>query len=168
MMTLRLTLALAVMAALATPAAAADSPLRGKSYIIELQSGSYDSGLAKYLVPPLMRGLRGSGMRSQGGPGADVVVNVVTGSDVGQWVGKGENRVWLYTISALVGISPESSYVIPYDGTPQFGVRASLMTPNPDREDEMACLITLATRSAVANYRPSGILTTDGSACARK
>lgn len=164
-MTLRNALALALMAALATPAAA-DSPLRGKSYIIELQSGSYDSGLAEYLVPPLMRGLRGSGMRSQGGPGADVVVNVVTGSDVGQWVGQGENRVWLYTISALVGISPET-YVLPYDGTPQFGVRASLMTPNPDREDEMACLITLATRSAVANYRPAGILTTDGSACAR-
>lgn len=155
----------ALLPLLARPADA--GPLDGKSYIIELQSGSYDSGLAQYLVPPLMRGLRGSGMRSQGGPGADVVVNVVTGSDVGQWVGKGENRVWLYTISALVGISPES-YAIPYEGTPQYGVRASLMTPNPDREDEMACLITLATRTAVANYRPRGILTADGSACARR
>ena len=102
-------------------------------------------------------------MRARNGPGADIVVNIQTESDVGQWLGKGTNRVWTYTLSITVGLSPET-YVIPFDGTPAFGVTARLKTPNPDREDELACLITLAARTALGQLpacRPPFV--TDGS-----
>ena len=75
-------------------------------------------------------------------------------------------RVWLYTIAATVGISPESD-AIPYEGTPAFGVRASLLTSNPDRQREWDCLITLAARTALQNCRPTGLLAVDGSPCSR-
>lgn len=150
---------------LATPAAA--TPLAGQSYIIELSSSQSASGYGDYLLLPLMRALRGSDMVPHRilGPGADIVVNVVTSSDVGAW--RGDPQVWTYTISATVGLSPES-HAIPYDGTPAFGVRAVLQTPNPDRPDEMDCLIALATRTALANYRPTGILQTNGQSCLRQ
>ncbi len=146
--------------------AASAGPLDGKSYIIELSSSQYASGFGAYLVPPLAAALRQSPMRAMTGPGADLVVNVVYDSDVGRWRGKGKDRAWIYEVLVTVGISP-GDYTIPPDGTPRFGVRARLLTPNPDREDEMACLIRLAARTALANYRPTGILTTDGSSCAR-
>lgn len=157
----------ALFALLACPAAALAGPLDGKSYIIELSSSQYTSGYGEYLVPPLARVLAKSGMRAKNGPGADVVVNIVPESDVGQWVGSGEARQWLYTVQITVGISPES-YVIPYEGTPAFGVTARLMTPNSDREDELACLVKLAARTALAHYRPTGAVQTDGSACLRR
>ncbi len=150
---------------LATPAAA--DPLAGKSYIIQMSSTQYSSGYGEYLMPPLIKVLQQSGMAAKAGPGADVVVNVETESDVGRWVGTGAAKVWIYTISATVGISPEA-YDIPYEGTPAFGVKAVLETENPDRQDEMDCLITLAARTALANYRPTGILQTDGASCGRK
>jgi hypothetical protein len=155
---------------LCTLPAAADSltgPLAGKSFIVEMSSSQYASGYGAYLLPPLMQVLSTSGMRAQGGPGADVVVNVVTDSDVGQWVKRGGEEVWLYTIAATVGISPES-YVIPIEGTPVFGVKASLMTSNPDRQREWDCLIKLAARAALQNYRPEGLLAVDGQGCSRE
>ncbi|MEO8244033.1 MAG: hypothetical protein ABI832_17145 [bacterium] len=156
------TLLLALL--LASPATA--DPLAGKSYIIQMSSSQYASGYGNYLMPPLYKVLAHSGMTSKGGPGADVVVNVETDSDVGRWVGTGAAKVWMYTISATVGISPEA-YDIPYEGTPAYGVKAVLQTENPDRQDEMDCLISLAARTALANYRPTGLLQTDGSSCAR-
>lgn len=150
---------------LTTPAAA--DPLTGKSYIIELSSTQYSSGYGNYLVPPLAAVMAKSGLTAKNGPGADVVVNIVTNSDVGRWVGTGANKVWLYTISATIGISPEA-YAIPYEGTPAFGITAALETPNPDRQDEMDCLITLAARTALKNYRPTGIFPVDGSSCKRR
>ena len=47
-------------------------------------SVQYDSGYADYHVPPLATVMATSGMTSNGGPGADVVVNIITDSDVGQ------------------------------------------------------------------------------------
>lgn len=158
----RLALATALLAA---PAMA--DPLSGKSYIVELSSTQSSSGYGAYLLPPLLKVMHRSGLKAQNGPGADLVINIKPDSDVGRWVGAGENRVWLYTISATVGISPES-YMIPFDGTPVFGITATLQTPNPDRQDEMDCLIALAARTALKNYRPTGVFKTDGSACARK
>ena len=149
---------------LATPALA--GPLDGKSYIIELSSSQYDSGYGAYLVPPLASVLAATRMRAANGPGADVVVNIQTGSDNGRWVDTSAGRQWLYDVAITVGLSPES-YVIPYEGTPAFGVTAHLQTPNPDREDELACLIRLAARTALANYRPTGHLKTDGGSCLR-
>ena len=99
----RLALALAL---LATQAAA--DPLSGKSYIIQLSSTQYSSGYGEYLLPPLAKVMQRSGLKAKNGPGADLVVNVEPASDVGAWVGTGTNRVWLYTISATVGISPET------------------------------------------------------------
>lgn len=148
----------------AAPACA--GPLDGKSYIIELSSTQYDSGYGNYLLPPLAKVMARSGMRAQNGPGADIVANIQTESDVGQWLGKGTNRVWTYTLSVTVGLSPES-YTIPFEGTPAFGVSARLKTPNPDRDDELVCLISLAARTALANYKPTGHFVTDGSSCLR-
>lgn len=153
--------------ALMLPVTAQADALTGKSYIIELSSSQYSSGYGEYLIPPLYKVLQGSGMTDKRGPGADVVVNIVTGTDVGQWVGTGDQKEWLYTIFVTIGISPES-YQIPWEGTPAYGVTASLMTPNGDREDELACLITLAARTALANYQPTGALQTDGQSCLRK
>lgn len=155
----------AAFLALATTQAHA-GPLDGKSYIIELSSSQYGSGYGNYLLPPLAAAMARSDLRAQNGPGADIVVNIQTASDVGQWLGKGTNRVWTYTLSITVGLSPET-YVIPYEGTPAFGVTARLKTPNPDRDDELACLITLAARTALANYKPTGHFVTDGSSCLR-
>ena len=155
------------LAAIAFAFPAGADPLTGKSYIIQLSSAQYGSGYGEYLLPPLTAGLKGSGMKAKNGPGADVVINVETASDVGRWVGTGANRIWLYTISATVGISTES-FAIPYEGTPAFGITASLQTPNPDRQDEMDCLIKLATRTALKNYRPTGIFPVDGASCQRK
>ena len=39
--------------------------------------------------------------------------------------------------------------------------------PLSDIADELSCLIGLAARTAVANYRPKGLLKVDGSSCAR-
>jgi hypothetical protein len=158
-------LAAVLLPTLATGALA--GPLDGKSYIIELSSTQYSSGYGEFLVPSLAAALDASGMKSKKGPGADVVVNIITESDVGKWVGQGDAREWLYTVDITVGISPES-YMIPLDGTPVFGIRARLMTPNSDRTDELDCLTRLATRTAVANYGKKGVLQTDGSACLRK
>lgn len=147
--------------------AAAADPLAGKSYIIQLSSTQYSSGYGRYLVPPLAAVMGKSGLKATNGPGADLVVNVVTDSDVGRWVKDGTRKVWLYTISATVGISPEA-YEIPHQGTPAFGITARLQTPNPDRQDEMDCLIRLAARTALANYRPTGVFPVDGQSCLRK
>jgi len=154
----------ALLALLPLPALA--DPLAGKSYIIEMSSSQMASGYGEYLIPPLARALAGSPMRPQNGPGADLVVNIVTDSDVGRWVEGAGGRVWLYTISVTVGISPGET-VLPYDGTPVFGARAVLQTPNPDREDELRCLITLAAKTALAEYRPKGRVKVDGAACGR-
>lgn len=159
--------ALLLLALLPLPAFA--GPLSGKSYIVELSSSQSASGYGDYLLPPLLKALEASDLKpwTTLGPGADVVVNVVTGSDVGQWVKQGDQKVWLYTISATIGVSPES-YVLPYDGTPAFGVTVRLVTPNPDRVDEMDCLIDMGVKVALRDYQPTGALVVDGQACARK
>lgn len=157
--------ALILLALLASPAAA--DPLAGKSYIIQLSSSQYESGYGHYLVPPLAKVLKASGMQAKAGPGADLVANIETGGDTGRWVGAGAQKVWIYKVTATVGLSPES-YNFPDDGKPQFGVRAVLETPNPDREDEMDCLITLAAQVALRDYRPKGLEVVDGQGCLRK
>lgn len=141
-------------------------PLDGKNYVIELSSSQYASGYGNDLVPPLVSALAAAHMHATTNANAEFVVNIVTDSDVGQWIGQGEDRAWIYTVLITVGVSPVA-YVIPDDGTPAFGVRARLLTPNPDREDELACLIKLAARTAVANYRPAGLLQIDGTVCRR-
>ena len=126
-----------------------------------------DSGYAAYLVPPLSKAFDDAGFKAMRGPGADIVVNLVTASDVGRWVEKPEGREWLYTVTITAGISP-ADYVIPFDGTPKFGAQVSLLTPNGDREDELACLITLAAKTAIAHYQPAGLYKASGQECLRK
>jgi hypothetical protein len=152
---------------IAQPVEAA-SPLDGKTFIIEVSSSQSASGYSAYLLPPMMRAIEKARLKpAKAGPGADVVFNIVTHSDVGQWMETEHGREWLYTQTITTGISPES-YVIPFEGTPQFGVAVSLITPNSDREDELACLIELATREAIARYRPKGIIKLSGQSCLRK
>lgn len=160
--------AVIVAAALALAGPAGAGPLDGKRYMVELSSTQYDSGYGNYLLPPLQKELGRSRLKPAKGPGEDAMIfNIVTESDVGRWVGSGDGRQWIYTIAVTIGISPEA-YVIPWEGTPAFGVRAQLETPNSDRQDEWDCLIGLAARTAIANYKPKGLLQTDGSSCARK
>lgn len=158
-------LALAALPAFAGGALAA--PLEGKTYIIELSTTANSSGYAEFLVPSLAAALDASGLRSKGGPGADLVVNIITVADMGQWLGQGDAREWVYTVDITIGISPES-YSLPQDGTPVFGIRARLLTPDSDRMDELDCLTRLATRTAVANHGKTGVLETDGSSCLRR
>lgn len=142
-------------------------PLDGKRYIIELSSSQYASGYGEYLVPPLAAVMARSGMRASGGPGEEIIVNVVPQSDTGRWVGTGEDREWLYEFSVMVGISP-ASHDLGLEGVPAFGVTATVMTPNADSDALLDCMIRLAARTALANYRPKGHLGTDGSACLRR
>ena len=147
----------------------AASPLDGKTFIIEMSSSQSASGYSAYLLLPLGRAIERAGLKpvKLPGPGADVVFNVVTHSDVGQWMETSDGRQWLYTMTITTGISPEA-YFIPFEGTPQFGVAVTLITPNSDREDELACLIGLATREAIARYRPKGLIRLSGQACLRR
>ena len=139
----------------------------GKKYIIQMSSSQVDSGYANYLVPPLAAVFNKAGFQAMRGPGADFVVNIVTHSDVGKWVNTGKGKEWLYTLTITVGISPEN-YDIPFEGTPKFGVAASLLTPNGDREDELDCLIRFTARNAIDEYRPSGIIRISGQSCLRR
>lgn len=145
----------------------AAGPLDGKTYIIQMASTQVDSGYADYLVPPLAKVFNDAGFKAMRGPGADIVVNIITHSDVGQWMNTAKGREWMYTVTITVGISPEN-YDIPYEGTPQFGAAVSLVTPNGDREDELACLITLAAKTAIAHYRPKGLYKASGQQCLRR
>lgn len=148
--------------------AQATSPLDGKSYMIEMSSSQSKSGYGDYLLPPLMRALDKSSLKpARMGTKADVIFNIVTHSDVGQWMKTSKGREWLYTQTITVGISLEA-YSIPYEGTPQFGVAATLITPNSDRDDELVCLIGLAAREAIARYQPSGIVKISGQSCLRR
>jgi len=142
-------------------------PLDGKKYIIQMSSSQVSSGYANYLVPPLARVFNDAGFKAMRGPGADIVVNIITHSDVGQWMTTAKGRKWLYTVTITVGVSPEN-YDIPYEGTPKFGVAAALMTPNGDREDELACLIGLAARNAIEKYKPAGLIKVSGQSCLRR
>ena len=148
-----------------SPASAA--PLAARKYIIQMSSSQADSGYAEYLVPPLAKVFNDAGFVAMRGPGADIVVNIQTSSDVGQWTTTVNGKEWMYTVKITVGISPEN-YDIPYEGTPQFGTEVSLVTPNGDREDELACLITLAAKTAIAHYQPKGLDKVSGQACLRR
>lgn len=156
---------LGLMSAAVTGAHA--GPLSGKTYVVEVSSSQSSSGYAAYLLPPLLAELDRSELRPSKGPDADVVVNIVTEADVGQWIGTGSGREWIHTVRITVGISPAST-VLPSDGTPVFGITATLLTPNSDREDELACLIRLAARTVLKNYRPTGLFQTDGQSCLRR
>lgn len=161
-----ITVACLVEALLPHPAQAA-SPLDGKSYMIEMSSSQSKSGYGDYLLPPLMRALNASSLKpAKMGTNPDVIFNIVTHSDVGQWMETSRGREWLYTQTITVGISPEA-FSIPIDGTPQFGVAATLITPNSDREDELTCLVELSTREAIARYKPRGIIKISGQSCLR-
>jgi hypothetical protein len=142
-------------------------PLAPGKYIIQMASSQVDSGYANYLVPPLAKVFDDAGFTAMRGPGADVVVNIITNSDVGRWMTTANGREWMYTVKITVGISSEN-YDIPYEGTPQFGAELSLVTPNGDREDELACMITLAAKTAIAQYRQKGLYKASGQACLRK
>jgi hypothetical protein len=156
----------AFMALMSTAHAA--SPLKGKSYMFEMTSSQSATGLSEFYVPPMAEALDAAGLKPKSGlgPGADVIVNLVYTYDVGKWVKTSGGREWLYTIRFTAGISPEA-YFIPHDGTPQFGVEAALVTPNPDREDEWRCLIKLAVSEAAARYQETGLIRISGQKCLR-
>ena len=161
-----------VMALLAVAAVAAatspDFPARA-SYIIQLTGSQYASGLGEYLVPPLRKAFRRTGMRYDGSPAAQFAATVETGSDAGSWQGAGAARAWLYRRFVTVGLSPADVDIEPQGRPePRFAVKVTLMTPDEDRLDELDCLIALATRELAARYRPEGRVSVNGQGCARK
>lgn len=161
----------AALLAMAPPAVADPSPdfPRRSSYIIQLTSSQYASGFADYLVPPLQKAFRKTGMRYVGGPAARYAATVETGSDVGRWYGTGADAQWLYERFVTVGLSPADADIEPQGKlAPHFSITARLVTPNEDRVDELNCLIALATRELAARYVPKGHVTVNGASCARK
>lgn len=152
-------------------AAAETSPAfpRGDSYIIQLTSSQYASGLGDYLVPPLDKAFRRTGMRSEGGPTAKFAATVQRESDVGSWHGTADAKVWLYQRSITLGLSPADVDIEPEGKlSPHFSVTARILTPDADRVDELNCLIALATRELSARYTPRGHVLVNGSGCARQ
>lgn len=142
---------------------------RGESYIIQLTSSQYASGLGDTLVPPLDKALRRTGMRYEGGPTAKFAATVQTESDVGSWHGTGDAKVWLYQRSITVGLSPADVDIEPEGKlSPHFSVTVRMLTPDADRVDELNCLIALATRELSARYTPRGHVLVNGSGCARQ
>lgn len=161
----------AILATGTLPAKAQQSPEFPKSgsFIIQLTGSQYVSGLGDYFVPPLHRAFRKTGMRSVGGPGAQFVATVESGSDVGKWYGTGDAARWLYERRVTVGLSPADVDVEPEGRlSPSFSVTAFIVTPNEDRVDELECLIALATRELANRYKPAGHVTVNGKGCARQ
>jgi hypothetical protein len=158
----------ALVIALAGGPACAEGVPKGTSYIIQLTSSQYGSGMGEYLVPPLARALDRAGLRSKGGPGADLVATVEPLSDVGAWYPGKAGREWLYTRTVTVGLSPADADVEPEGRLrPWFSVAARIRTVDEDRVDELDCLIALAVRVAAVRYRERGAVLVDGSGCAR-
>lgn len=155
---------------LAAPALADQSPdfPKSGSFIVQLTGSQFASGLGEYLVPPLMKAFRKTGMRYVGGPGAQFAATVESGSDVGKWYGKGDTARWLYERRVTVGLSPADVDIEPEGRlSPRFSVTAVIVTPDEDRVDELDCLIALATRELSFRYRANGHVTVDGQLCAR-
>lgn len=154
---------------LATPLYAQKSPdFPGNTrVVIQLTSSQFVSGLGDYLVPPLYAALQEIGLIYDDGSNADYAATVEIGSDVGKWRGS-DNAEWLYERYVTVGLSPAEKD-IELDGKlqPSFSVTVLLVTPDPDRVDELNCLIDLATRELAARYRPKGHVFVDGKRCAR-
>lgn len=134
-----------------------------------MTSSQVASQFAEYLVPPLQSAFRSTGMKFAGAGKADFAATVQTDFDVGQWINKGDDVVLLYTRSVTVGLSPADANIGPHGVlSPHFSVTAKLTTPNPDRVDELDCLIKLATRELAARYEAKGHVTVNGQSCACK
>jgi hypothetical protein len=163
----RAALAAALLAA--GPAVAEGAFPKGESYVIQLTSSQYSSGLGEYLVPPLERAFRKAGLRYEGGPGAVWVATVDPKYDVGAWYGTGAGREWLYTRTVTVGLSPASMDVEPEGRlSPAFSISARLLTPDADRVDELECLIALAVRELAVRYKSTGHVAVNGASCLRR
>lgn len=164
-------LPLVLVLALASPVAAQQSPdfPKGDSYIVQLTSSQFASGFGEYLVPPLIKAFRKTGLVYEPGPAAHFAATVENRSDVGSWQGTGDDRAWLYERRVTVGLSPADVDIEPEGKlSPSFSVTALIVTPNEDRVDELECLIALATRELAARYRPTGHVVVDGKGCLRR
>jgi hypothetical protein len=154
------------LVAFSVTARAEDFPA-GKSFLVQATSSQSASGMSDIFAPPLGKALVGAGLRI-GGRDAALAASVELTSDVGRWYGRGEARRWLYRRKVTVGLSP-AEFEIEQAGKlrPAFAVRASLVTADADRVDEMACLIRLAVDVMKTRYRPRGRIDIDGQVCAR-
>lgn len=165
----RLFVFLAAMLALPAIAQQSEEYPRGAKFIIQLTGSQFASGFGEYLVPPLLRAFRKTGLKYTGGDDADYAATVETGSDVGKWVAEGDATVWLYQRFVTVGLSPADIDIEPQGKlSPSFSVKTVLITPNPDREDELRCLIRLATLELAARYTAEGHMVVNGESCARR
>jgi hypothetical protein len=143
---------------------ASAGPLDGKTFVVQISALQNDVGYAEYLMRPLAKNLIKAGMRSTLKPPPDLVANVFWSGDGGSWHGSGAERAWRYRFSVTVGLSPDD-YPIPFEGTPAFGVEAVVYSESSDNEETFICMMGLAARTAVANYRPTGLLQVDGASC---
>jgi len=148
---------------LAGRAEAAGAPV-GRSYVVMMTQPQIASGLARYLVPPLVDALDRAGLVNAKGPGAEWVVSVETSSDHGSWLGSGESRRWRHDRRVAVTFAPNEGF--PRKSTTDgFTVDARVVTADPDRVDEYRCLVDLAVKTAMAEWRRSGRTEVRGVAC---
>jgi hypothetical protein len=158
--------AVAIGAALlaVTPARAAESGPKGRSYVVMMTQSQISSGLARHLVPPMVEALDRAGMTNAQGPSAEWVVSVDDGSDHGVWLGSGESRRWRYTRTVSVTFAPNRGFPRKAD-TPTFTVDARVVTADADRVNEFRCLLDLAVKTAMTRWKASGRVAVAGVAC---
>lgn len=152
-----------LFAAGSSGAGAGDAPV-GRGYVVMMTQPQIASGLARHLVPPLTDALDRSGMINAKGPTAEWVVSVDSAADDGAWLGSGESRRWRHERTVSVVFAPNRGFPRSPD-VPTLTVAAKVVTADPDRTDELRCLVDLAVKTAFARWSPSGRLAVHGVAC---
>ncbi len=147
-------------------ALAAETAPNGRSYVVMMTQAQIGSGLARHLVPPLTAALDRAGMVNAKGPTAEWVVSVETSADDGGWLGSGESRRWRHKGTVSVTFAPNEGFPRKPE-TATFTVDAKIVTADPDRPDEYRCLVDLAVRTALAQWRRSGRIEVGGVECER-
>jgi hypothetical protein len=149
---------------LPAPGGAAEGGPRGRSYVVMMTQSQISSGIARYLVPPMVEALDRAGMTNAKGPSAEWVVSVESSSDHGAWLGSGESRRWRYKRTVSVTFAPNEGFPRKAE-TSTFTVDARVVTANEDRPDEFRCLVDLAVKAAMVGWKKSGRIAIDGVAC---
>lgn len=146
------------------PAEAADAGPQGRSYVVMMTQSQISSGLVRDLLPPMVDALDRNGMTNARGPSAEWVVSVDGSFDHGAWLGSGESRRWRHTRTVSVTFAPNEGF--PRKATTStFTVDARVVTADTDRMDEFRCLVDLAVKTAMTQWKPSGRVAVAGVAC---
>lgn len=147
-----------------SPAGAAAGGPQGRSYVVMMTQSQISSGLVRDLLPPMIDALDRAGMTNAQGPSAEWVVSVESSFDHGAWLGSGESRRWRHTRTVSVTFAPNEGFPR-RSATPTFTVDARVVTADTDRADEFRCLVDLAVKTAMKQWKASGRVPVAGVAC---